>query len=287
MKRLLYIAAFSAIVLTGCSSSSPPQNLDENADIPYISTTTEDISEIFPSESTVDIDIPANYRKMSDKIYAVIENGTISKYMMLIYKNGEYSFIECDKTGKTTITTTQTTITTTVTTTESATETTIETTQPQTQPVTQAESPTPPAVTAAPYIPSATAPPEYIEPQLPPATEPPATVVTTPQPTEPPTVAPVDFTYSIINGLNGLPENVRNTFQLYIDEADVGVPVTKTKKNNDEIYALVYVFEGSPLTIRSVSKDCIITYKLGDSGRKTTCYVVKVTGVQNVAFNKA
>lgn len=281
MKRFMFIAATAALLFVGCSSPSPPDALDEKADIPYTTTVIEDIPVNTSYSSNEDIDIPQNYRQMSEKVYAVIENGTITNYMMPIYKDGKYSFVECDKSGKETITSTNTT-TEQITTTETTT-TTAELTAP---PVTDPPA-TSPQVVEVPVNPPVTNPPKPVEPQTPPATNSPAPPVTS-QPTEPPTSPPpaAAFSYSLINGLNGLPENVKNTFQLYIDEADVGVPVTKTKKNNDEIYALVYVFEGSPLTIRSVTKDGVITYKLGDSGRKTTCYVVKITGVQAVSFSK-
>lgn len=300
MKRFLtsLVALVISISFTACSNSENPAdlfNLDAPVELNGTSTTSADDN---PEQQPIENldNIPDNYKLLEGDIFAVVENGQIIKYKKGTQKGDGWTFVDCDKNGVTEsiTTTTTTTITTTssmtvshqLSTTSSHKQTTTTksesvatkppstttTKKPATQNTTSTKNTTTPKKTTTTTITTTTT----------------KATTTTPKPTTTTTTtASVPFSYSIVQGLSGLPENVANYFQSEIDDADVATPVLKSKKTGGKTYALVYVLNGPPVTIRAVTKTGSITYKYPTStSKQTSCYVIIMEGEYTPQFNK-
>lgn len=292
MKRLLasLVALVISISFTACSNSENPAdlfNIDAPVELNGTSTTSADDN---PEQQPIEKldNIPDNYKLLEGDIFAVVENGQIIKYKKGTQKGNGWIFVDCDINGVTESITTTTT--TTITTTSSmAISHQLSTTSSHKQTTTtksESVATKPPSTTTTkkPATQNTTSTKNTTTPQKTTTT---TTKATTTPTTTTTTTASVPFSYSIVQGLSGLPENVANYFQSEIDDADVATPVLKSKKTGGKTYALVYVLNGPPVTIRAVTNTGSITYKYPTStSRQTSCYVIIMEGEYTPQFNK-
>lgn len=294
-KSEILCIVLSCLIVTGCSSKADPKDLlNDPADKPYINTETttlyydsDDICESWDN-------IPENFKPLGDNLFAIVENDSIVGYRRGFLINEKWQFEVCDERGNLIVTTVitsslQTSTTTTATVTAKEKDDNNEKTNVNNGDIhtggvsdnstnnsdTQNNDYT--------YHPQE---PNAVEHQKPPVT----TVITTAPPQPVTTAHPVQdkakFSYKIVNGLSGLPADVSGYFQSSIDQTPDGTILTRSSKSGNSWYAIVYVKNGPSLTIRSVTKDGVISYKAAGSTENTVCYVVVVEGVNNISFNK-
>ncbi len=278
MKAKAIVCLLVAVIsFSACSNKEVPKSLDSYIEANSDSQTDNSDNDI----QTVILDeIPSNYKNINGNVFAVVKDGEIVSYKYGTKQGGKWTFTDCDENGKIIEKQGNKKTTTTKITSKSTTSSATTTTQASitssssiiTVSTTQATSRVDPNSTTK----QTTKPTSK-------ATTRSTTKATTPKAT---TSQSVPFSYHFINGLSGLPDAVVNYFQYYIDEADIATPVCKTKKSGGKVYAMIYILNGPPVTIRGVSNKGVITYKLG-SGTTTSCKVVEIKGYDGtITFNK-
>ncbi|MBO5576870.1 MAG: hypothetical protein J5956_11310 [Ruminococcus sp.] len=285
MKKLYILLLASSILLSGCSNKGGPTGLDSYVEAHNGSSPTDSGVEIETQEAVYD-EIPQNYKNIEGNIFAVVKDGEIIAYKYGKKDGDKWTFVDCDEKGniitrKVTTTTTQKTDYSTTTTTSSSTTkamnsstTTSKQTTKAAQPATKQSAATSQKKTSA----------QQTKPNTQPTAKPTSKPAT--QSTSKATSA-VPFSYTFINGLSGLPASVKNYFQYYIDRADINSLVTKERiGDNGSLYVMLYMLNGSPVTIRGVQSNGIISYHLG-SGTSTVCRIIEIKGFNGkVSYNK-
>lgn len=292
MKKTFVLLLAAALLLSGCSNKSQPTGLDSYVEVK--NGTSADVSgqEQETQELTLD-EIPKEYKNIEGNIFAVVKDGEIVGYKYGKKDGDKWTFVDCDEKGNIVIKkattkeektkSSKTTTTTTTTTSKSTSTTTSALTTTKSQITSSTPQPTQRRTTTSP-VSSKQNVPQTTKPVTQSTTK--ATSKSTTQSTTKATTT-VPFSYTFINGLSGLPSTVKNYFQYYIDRADINSLVTKEKiGDNGNLYVMLYMLNGSPVTIRGVQSNGVITYHLG-SGTTTVCRIIEIKGFNGkVSYNK-
>lgn len=289
MKKICTLILIGALLLSGCSNSEHPNGLDNYVEAKD-GNSLSDAGQEEPQEIILD-EIPKEYKNIEGNIFAVVKDGEIVSYKYGKKEGDKWTFVDCDEKGNIITKKVTTTKSETTTTSESTTTTTSSNSSSETATSSKANNSTTTKATTTQLrsVQTSAATTKQTQAQTPkPATQSSAKQTSKPatQSTTKATSA-VPFSYTFINGLSGLPTAVKNYFQYYIDRADINVLLTKEKiGDNGSLYVMLYMLNGSPVTIRGVQSNGIISYHLG-SGTSTVCRIIEIKGFNGkVSYNK-
>ena len=290
MKKAYVLLLAIAIMLSGCSNKSQPTGLDSYVEVKN-GTSVDVLGQEQETQELVVDEIPKDYKNIEGNIFAVVKDGEIVGYKYGKKSGDKWTFVDCDEKGNIVTKKVTTTTSETTTSSESTTTTTSSNSSSLTTTSATTRSSTTTKTTSASSMSVQTS--AATTKQTPVQTTKPATQSTSKQTTKATTqstskaTSAVPFSYTFINGLSGLPAKVKSYFQYYIDRADIGTLLTKEKiGDNGSLYVMLYMLNGSPITIRGVQSNGVISYHLG-SGTSTVCRIIEIKGFNGkVSYNK-